>query len=598
MNGISPLPRPLGVPRGTSLCRLALVVLLAMAGVLGNPPVGRAAALPLVSWVSVGSRAHDIVIDSIPGVTGTFAFVATDRGLTILDISNPQAPEVRGSALSVNCAVNCERGPVAKSQGLAKKGKYVFLADGVYGMQVIDVSDPWSPQTIMNAIAGGTPLYRPPGATSLAPQRGKIYHIAVHPTADAAYAVSYNGELYVWDISPLYEVPPAAPVLTQTLGVMLWGGGVCTTCVDRMLNEAENGTAYVTGVTAVGSGSNGRVLAVDWGYGGFYVWDSTDPWKLEFLGTHRLKVSMYRVAVDLAHRVNGQQPGVVYTLGAFWINSGLITTPLSPVIAEGGATYCSTLGGQPTPAPASTAPNCGVTETCFPCGHARMTTPTGSALVGDGGGLGFSSNHRYAFYVGGRGNGELAIIDVTDPDNLVKVASIAPGPMTSAARRGGGDRRPQRLSLRGGRSSRCARLLVPGTGELGPLIESAPLEVRERPVLAAAKPWARSRRARIGLVLLAVALTLVGVEAVLAALPAGGHAGHSPHARDLLHSARPVAAPDGGRPLSRVQAPARRRGELPVRGRHHPDPDDQPWPRPHRIPRHRNAGALRRHRHR
>ena len=131
---------------------------------------------------------------------------------------------------------------------------------------------------------------------------------------------------------------------------------------------------------------------------------------------------MYRVVVDLVR-------DVVYTLGAFWINSGLITTPLSPVIAEGGATYCSSLGGLPTPAPASTAPKCGVTETCFPCGHARMTTLTGSALVGDGGGVGYSSNGTYAFYVGGRGNGELAIIDVTHPYEVVKVASTPVGPM-------------------------------------------------------------------------------------------------------------------------------------------------------------------------
>ncbi len=38
---------------------------------------------------------------------------------------------------------------------------------------------------------------------------------------------------------------------------------------------------------------------------------------------------------------------------------------------------------------------------------------------------GILSNGKYAFYVGGRGNGELAIVDVTDPDQLVKVASIA-----------------------------------------------------------------------------------------------------------------------------------------------------------------------------
>ena len=139
---------------------------------------------------------------------------------------------------------------------------------------------------------------------------------------------------------------------------------------------------------------------------------------------------MYRVAVDLAGTVNGQPTPMVYTLGAFWINSGLITTPLLPFPAD-HATYCSRLGEFPTPAPASTAPVCGpTTETCVECGQVRMTTSTGSALVGDGGGIGFSSNpasgKKYAFYVGGRGNGELAIIDVGDPLNPFKVASLAP----------------------------------------------------------------------------------------------------------------------------------------------------------------------------
>ncbi len=62
------------------------------------------------------------------------------------------------------------------------------------------------------------------------------------------------------------------------------------------------------------------VIGVDWGYAGFYVWDSTDPIRLQFLGTHRLKVSMYRAELDLT-----RTPPVAHTLGAFWINSGLIS---------------------------------------------------------------------------------------------------------------------------------------------------------------------------------------------------------------------------------------------------------------------------------
>jgi hypothetical protein len=376
------------------ILHLALVVVLTALAMLGTVESSRADG-PLVhhsaGTILFGYRANDIVLD------GNFAYVATDKGLTILDISNPLSPQRRGSVVSANCQVSCTRGPIAKSQGLAKRGSYVYLAAGAAGMQVIDVTNPDAPVTIASAIA---------------PTRGTIYHIAIHPGGGAAYVASYGGEVYVWNIAN-----PAAPVLTQTLGVMMWGGGVCDTCVQRMFDHSTNGTAYVTGVTAVGN----LVAAVDWGYGGLYLWDSTNPLQLSFRGTHRLKVSMYRVALD---------PGrdVAHTLGAFWINSGLITLPIQPTLDEGVA-YCSTLDGGPVPAPASPAPPCGAGATCVPCGQAKMTTASGSALVGDGGGVGFSTNGRYAYYIGGRGTGELAIVDVTNPFDVVKVASTPVGQM-------------------------------------------------------------------------------------------------------------------------------------------------------------------------
>jgi hypothetical protein len=49
--------------------------------------------LPRVNTVALGTAAHDIVLD------GDFAYVATDVGLTILDISKSQEfPVVLGSA--------------------------------------------------------------------------------------------------------------------------------------------------------------------------------------------------------------------------------------------------------------------------------------------------------------------------------------------------------------------------------------------------------------------------------------------------------------------------------------------------------------------
>jgi len=373
--------------------RLALPAIVATAAVLADAGAGLADG-PLTHHPAadrkLGYRVNDVILD------GSFAYVATDRGLTIFDISSPLNPVRRGSVVTANCNVSCTRGPVARSQGLAKKGDFVYLAAGTSGMQVVNVANPDAPVTIASAIA---------------PTRGTIYDVAVHPTANAAYVASYSGEVYVWDISN-----PAAPVFKQALGVMMWGGGVCDTCVARMFSEITNGTAYVTGVATAGN----IVAAVDWGYGGLYLWDSTDPFRLSFLGTHRLKVSLYRVELDLSR--------VAYTLGAFWFNSGLITFPLQPTI-DNGVAYCSTFGGGPVPAPASPAPPCGSGAVCVPCGHAKMTTSSGSPLAGDGGGVGYSTSGKYAFYVGGRGTGELAIVNVEDPYNVFKVASTPVGLM-------------------------------------------------------------------------------------------------------------------------------------------------------------------------
>ena len=260
MNSIAPVHRFRDAPRVTAVGHLALMLILAMAAVLGDARAGRAdGPLTLRTSVPLGYRAFDIIIE------GNVAYVATQKGLTILDISDAAHPVVLNSVPSTRAN---------QSLGLAKKGSYLYLAAGKAGMQVIDLSPAGGggPKTIANAWKGGT-----------------IYDVAVHPTGDAAYAISYGGELYVWDIAN-----PAAPVLTQQLGVLHWRG-VCNTCVDRMQTLTPSGGAQATGVSAAGN----FVSAVDWNYGGEYLWDSTDPLHLTFIATARVPVS-FRSEIDIA----------------------------------------------------------------------------------------------------------------------------------------------------------------------------------------------------------------------------------------------------------------------------------------------------------
>ena len=359
MNSIAPVHRFRDAPRVTAVGRLALILVLAMAAVLGDARAGRAdGPLTLRASVPLGYRAHDIIIE------GDVAYIATEKGLTILDISDRVHPVVRSSEPSTKGN---------RSQGLAKKGSHLYLAAGKAGMQVIDVSNLDDPRTIANAWKGGT-----------------IYDVAVHPTGQAAYAISYGGELYVWDIAD-----PAKPVLTQQLGVLHWRR-VCPTCVGKMLNLTPSGGAQATGVSTAGN----VVSSVDWNYGGYYAWDSTDPLHLTFIGTHRAPVS-FRAEVDLAR-------DVVYVLGTYSKGSGVHTMKLSELRQDPDhVTYPLYL--QPAG-----------TEACTVCDFEPSAVPM------DGGGIGFSG--KYVFYAGGRGKGELAIIDATDPAHMVKVASVPLGP--------------------------------------------------------------------------------------------------------------------------------------------------------------------------
>ena len=215
MKSIAPVLRFRSARRATSAGRLGLGLVLALATLLGGPPAGRADG-PLTPLTArpLGYKAHDIILE------GNFAYVATEQGLTILDISDPNPnnpPVVRGSELSTNAN---------RAQGLGKKDNFVYLAVGKAGMQVIDVSNVDDPRTVATVWKGGN-----------------IFDVAVHPTGNAAYAVSYNGELYVWNIAN----PPAAPVLAQTLGIRHWRG-VCDSCVEDMRNEAPSGAAQAVSV--------------------------------------------------------------------------------------------------------------------------------------------------------------------------------------------------------------------------------------------------------------------------------------------------------------------------------------------------------------
>ncbi len=332
MNAIAPVLGLRGARRATLVCRFAIGLVAALATLLAASPAVRAdGPLQFVTSITLGFRAHDIIFD------GNFAYVATEKGLTILNIEDLEHPVLVGPAI----AEPSTKGN--RSQGSGQEGQ-LRVSRGRQGRD-----------------AGHRRLrsrrIRRPSRTRTT--GGTIYDVAVHPNPPAgkaaAYAISYGGELYVWDISN-----PAAPKLKQTLGVMHWRG-VCDVCVQRMVDLNPSGGAQAVGVSAAGN----VVSAVDWNYGGYYAWDSTDPHHLTFIGTHRAPVS-FRAEVDLAN-------DVAYVLGTYSKGSGVHSIRFSELVAAPGhVTY---------------------EEYLQPAGTVRCTDCdfVPSAIAMDGGGIGFSS---------------------------------------------------------------------------------------------------------------------------------------------------------------------------------------------------------------
>ena len=78
-------------------------------------------------------------------VSGTHAYVADDySGLQVIDITNPASPQIVGSVDTPGGAMD-----------VAVSGTYAYVADDRNGLQVIDVTNPMSP-SIVGAVDPGS----------------------------------------------------------------------------------------------------------------------------------------------------------------------------------------------------------------------------------------------------------------------------------------------------------------------------------------------------------------------------------------------------------------------------------------------------------
>ena len=251
---------------------LAAVVLLMLSAL----PATADGPLNLLTTVSsIGSVAHDVDIQ------GEFMYVATDAGLTIVDISPLPGgnPVVRGS-LSAGGA-----------QGVKVRGDYAYLAGGAF--RVVDVSDPDNPVLVAT--------------------RSAYYAYDVALKDNVAFVVSFAGEMYLFNISA-----PTNPTQIKVLGLPAWKTpGTDPQNLANLNAGVTQGNGKSTGVIVKGN----HLFATEWGYGRIYYYDVTNAASPTFQGTHYAPYIL-KVDADIDR-------DVVYMLSAYSSISGIYTVPIS-----------------------------------------------------------------------------------------------------------------------------------------------------------------------------------------------------------------------------------------------------------------------------
>jgi hypothetical protein len=117
----------------------ARIRLAALAGVVGLLCASGSARAQCIDYGDYIHWAGSVATGPAYGVTvsGTHAYVAGYFGLQVIDISNPQSPQIVGSVDTPGSA-----------NGVAVAGTYAYVADWYPGLQVIDISNPESPQIV------------------------------------------------------------------------------------------------------------------------------------------------------------------------------------------------------------------------------------------------------------------------------------------------------------------------------------------------------------------------------------------------------------------------------------------------------------------
>ncbi len=326
-------------------------------------------------------------------VGGNYAYVADHAsGLQVIDITNPDSPQIVGSVDTPSLA-----------RGVAISGTHVYIADWGSGLQVIDITNPESPQIVGSV---DTP--------------GEAWGVAV--SATHAYVADRDSGLQVIDITN-----PESPQIVGSLdtpgsahGVAVsgshayvadWGSGL------QVIDITDPESPQIVGSVGTPGGARGVAVSGNYAYiadyaGGLQVIDITAPESPQIVGSVGTAHRAYGVAVLGTHAYIAD-----YESGLQVID---ITYPESPYI----------VGSVDTPgyawSVAISATHAYIADTFPGLQVIDITNPEGPQIVGGvdtpgyAYGVAVSGSHAYvADYTSG-----LQVIDITTPESPHIVGSV------------------------------------------------------------------------------------------------------------------------------------------------------------------------------
>ena len=204
----------------------------------GPPTTG---ALQWVRTVPLPSSARDVKR------VGNRLYVGTVEGMSILDVTDPDTPELRGSVfIGGNRACN----------GVALEGDFAYLACGTR-FAIVDVKDPVAPDVVYNCAPAAANNYCN-GAFRLSGAGGVstgLFDVAVKD--GVAIVASFGGSVHFIEVTV-----PLAPTKIRQISIPAAGGGqrVSLATFDQLVSLDEDFRGGVTGMSVYGD----RMTATEW----------------------------------------------------------------------------------------------------------------------------------------------------------------------------------------------------------------------------------------------------------------------------------------------------------------------------------------------